>query len=434
MSIGRLRLIHSSDWHLERPPGGLVDLPERFKAALVDAPLLAAEKVVNAALTEQAQFVVLAGDIIDVELAGPHGVAFLLRQFERLAERHVTVYWAGGRVDRPDQWPTALRLPNNVFRFSSGRPESFVYEANGAPRARVTGISRPHAGHVNAADFWRDAEGLPSIAVAHGKADRESLAERDMSYWALGGNHRRTTLLAPPRSAQYAGTPQARRPNEAGACGCTLVEIDEDGAAHTRQIATDVARWQTHRLAIGGAATTDSLEGVLIEHTYELRRATPDRHLILSWMLHGGGPLIAMLRHEKKIHDVLFRLRRHFEHDHPAVWIHSLELETESAVPPGLLEQDSLLGDYLRALTELEGETTTADLVGPLEELYARRHVGRHGADPVDRDADEAYAASDTASQKRSLRLRYSEQERRRVLQKAAVLGADLLSAEEVKP
>ncbi|HEX7378392.1 MAG TPA: hypothetical protein VF278_14835, partial [Pirellulales bacterium] len=167
---------------------------------------------------------------------------------------------------------------------------------------------------------------------------------------------------------------------------------------------------------------------------YELRRATPDRHLILSWMLHGGGPLIAMLRHEKKIHDVLFRLRRHFEHDHPAVWIHSLELETESAVPPGLLEQDSLLGDYLRALTELEGETTTADLVGPLEELYARRHVGRHGADPVDRDADEAYAASDTASQKRSLRLRYSEQERRRVLQKAAVLGADLLSAEEVKP
>lgn len=433
MSPGRLRFIHSSDWHLERPLGGLAELPERLKNTLVDAPLLAAEKVVNAALTEQVHFVVLAGDIIDVELAGPRGVAFLLKQFERLAERQIAVYWAGGRVDRPERWPAALRLPANVFRFSSRRPEDFVYEAGDGSRAHIAGLSRVRGGKIRAADFWPDADGLASIAVAHGKADRASLADRDIAYWALGGKHHRATLLDAPHAAQYSGTPQARRPSETGPCGCTLVEIAE-GKVATRQIATDVVRWQAHRIAIGNAVTANSLEGMLIEQTYELRSAIPDRHLILSWTVHGTGPLIAVLRREKKSSEVLLRLRRHFEHEQPAVWINSLEVETESAVPPGLLEKDTLLGDYLRALTELDSETAAINLVGPLEDLIAGQFAEQCVTENTGPGVNNEYRAKTAQSQKRLLCLRFSDEERRRVLQKAAVLGAGLLSGEEVKP
>lgn len=437
MSPGRLRFIHSSDWHLERPLGGLADLPERLKTVLVDAPLLAAEKVISAALAEQVHFVVLAGDIIDVELAGPRGVSFLLKQFERLGERQIPIYWAGGGVDRPEQWPPALRLPTNVHRFSSRRPEDFVYQAGDGPRAHIAGMSRARGGKIRAADFWPDADGLPSIAVAHGKAECSSLAARAITYWALGGKHRRATLLDAPRLAQYCGTPQARRPNETGPCGCTLVEIDEAGKAHTRQMATDVVRWQTHRVAIGNAVTAESLEGMLIEQTYELRGATPDRHLILSWTVHGSGPLIAMLRREKKANQILTRLRRHFEQEQPAVWIKSLEVETESAVPPALLEQDSLLGDYLRALADFDKETAPADLVSPLEELVTRQLAEQDAAaDDARRDAHGQYPyPAKTANGEKSLfYLRFSDGERRRVLQKAAVLGAGLLSGEEAKP
>lgn len=410
MSHGRLRFIHSSDWHLESPLAGLCEVPERLKRALADAPLLAAEKVVTAALAEQAHFVVLAGDILGVELAGPRGVSFLLEQFTRLAQRNIPVYWAGGRVDRPERWPPALRLPGNVFRFSSRRPEDFIYEEVGEPRARITGMSRPRGGKVRAADFWPDADGLPTIAVAHGKADRAALAARGLTYWALGGKHHRTAIVE-SHAAQYSGAPQSRSPDEAGSYGCTLVEIDE-GRVQTRAIATDVARWHTRRIAVGDATTAETLESGLIEQLNELRRAAPAVHLLVSYTVHGHGPLIAALRCGQAASEIVSRLRRRVEAEEPAIWIRSIEVEPESAVPPAWLEQDSLLGEYLRSLADFDGQSETpADLVAPLNEL-----VGR-------------YAASAEVEQL----LRLTDEGRRKVLQKAAALGADLLG-EETRP
>ena len=414
MSRRRLRFIHSSDWHLERPLGGLADVPERLRAAFLDGPYLAAEKVVNAALAEQADFVVLSGDIADVELAGPHGVAFLQRQFLRLAERTIPVYWAGGRIDRPERWPAALRLPDNVFRFSSRRPEDFVYATADGPRARITGMSRPRGGKIRAADFWPDPDGLPTIAVAHGQADRATLASRNLTYWALGGKHRRATLLDAPHPAHYSGSPQARGPDETGSYGCSVVEIDEEGSIHTRPVATDVVRWHTRRATVGNATTAEALESMLIEQLNELRRGTPDVHLLVSWTVNGNGSLMAALRCGRHAPDIVSRLRRRFEQERPLVWIAGLEVEPESAVPPAWLEQDSLLGDYLRSLAHFDGqsEPEPADLVGPLRELIAR-----HPA---------------SAELERLIRL--TETGRRRVLQKAAVLGTDLLAGEEARP
>lgn len=411
MSHGRLRFIHSSDWHLESPLAGLCEVPKRLKRVLADAPLLAAEKVVTAALAEQAHFVVLAGDILDVELAGPRGVAFLLEQFTRLAQRNIPVYWAGGRVDRPERWPPALRLPGNVFRFSSRRPEDFIYEEAGEPRARITGMSRPRGGKVRAADFWPDADGLPTIAVAHGKADRAALADRGLTYWALGGKHHRTTLLDSPHAAQYSGAPQSRSPDEAGSYGCTLVEIDE-GKVQTRAIATDVARWHKRRIAVGETSTAETLESGLIEQSNELRRTTHDVHLLVSWTVHGHGPLTVTLRRGQAAAEIVSRLRRRFEAEEPAIWIRSVEVEPESAVPPARLEQDSLLGEYLRSLADFDGQSEApADLMGPLNEL-----IGRSAA---------------SAGLERLLR--FSDEGRRKVLQEAAALGADLLG-EETRP
>src|SRR5487761_1383073 len=210
MSRRRLRFIHTSDWHLERPLSGLAEVPEPLRDLVADAPYRAAENVVAAALAEQAHFVILAGDIIDVELAGPQGVAFLVRQFKRLAERQVRVYWAGGRVDRPERRPAAIRLPDNVCRFSSRRPEDFLFQIGDQPAARITGMSRSRGGKVRAADFWPDPDGLPSIAVAHGRLDRGALATRGLTYWALGGKHGRSSVLDPPHAAHFSGSPQGR--------------------------------------------------------------------------------------------------------------------------------------------------------------------------------------------------------------------------------
>lgn len=410
----RLRFIHSSDWHLERPLGGLAEVPERLRAAFVDAPYLAAEKVVSAALAEQADFVVLAGDLIDVELAGPRGVAFLVGQFERLADRQIPVYWAGGRVDRADRWPAAVALPDKVHRFPARRPEDFIVQIGDQPVARVTGLSRPRGGKIRAGDFWPDADGLPSIAVVHGRADRAALAARKLTYWALGGKHRPSVLLDGPQTAVYAGSPQARSPGDTGAYGCTVVEIDDDGRVHTRQVATDLIRWCPRRVILDEAATADSLETLLADQLHDLRRELPDLQLLVSWTIGGKGPLIAALRRGALSQELLSRLRRRVESENHLTWSVAIEVEPEAAVPPAWLEQDSLLGDYLRSLASFDGrsETESADLIEPI------RHLAQRHGTAVDLD--------------RLLRL--NDEGRRRVLQKAAALGADLLLGEETQP
>ena len=407
MSRKRLRFIHSSDWHLERPLGGLADVPERLKPILTDAPYQAAERVVNTALAEQADFVVLAGDLLDVELAGPRGAAFLVHQFERLAARQIRVYWVGGRVDRPERWPLALRLPDNVVRFSSRRPEDVVVELENEPAARITGMNRPRGGRVRAADFWPDADGLPTIAVAHGRAQRTSLSARGLSYWALGGRHARIAVCESPHAAYYSGSPQARFPEETGSHGCLVVEVDDDGHAQTRAVATDVARFCHRRISVSPSTTAEDLESGLAEQTCELRSTAPDLHLFVSWTVNGSGPLIANLRRGGLSVEVVSRLRRRLENDTPIVWHVSLEVEPESAVPPGWLQHDSLLGDYLRSLAQFDGQGDhdPADLVSPLDGLAERYH------EPHDI--------------KRLMRL--GDNSRRRVLQQAASLGVDLL-------
>lgn len=408
MSRRRTRFVHSSDWHLECPLGGLSEVPDLLKPAFADAPLRAAEKVVSTAIAEQADFLVLSGDILDVELAGPRGVAFLQRQFVRLAERKINVYWAGGRIDRPERWPAAIGLPENVHRFSSRRPEDFLYPSSDAPQVRITGLSGPRGGKLRAADFWPDADALPTIVVAHGRIDRGALADRGINYWALGGKHRRTTTLEGPQPAHYAGTPQSRVPGEVGAHGCTLVEIDDEGRAELRQATTDVVRWCHRRAVVHETTTADSLEQMLADQLRDLRSTAPDLDLLVAWSIAGSGPVISQMRHGDLAEKLLTKLRRRFGHDRPVAWSATLELEPDAAVPPAWSQQDSLLGDYLRSLPQF-ADGDPADLSGPLAALFGSTHT---------RELDGLVRLSDPA-------------DRRRMLQKAAALGASLLTCED---
>ena len=105
MPLRPFRFLHASDLHLEQVPTGLAQVPEHLRQQLLETSYQAAEFVFDTALTEDVQFVILAGDVIDIDRAGPRGIAFLRDKFERLAEHDITVYWAGGANDGPDGWP-----------------------------------------------------------------------------------------------------------------------------------------------------------------------------------------------------------------------------------------------------------------------------------------------------------------------------------------
>jgi exonuclease SbcD len=407
MSQWPFRFVHSADFHLELPPFGVTEVPDHLRELFIESTYMAAERVFEAVLSEEAEFLVLSGDLVDLQRAGPRGLVFLREQFGRLAERAVAVYWAGGRVDPPDAWPSEAPLPENVHVFPYGRPDEHIHRRDGAPLARLIGASRAPGRGIRPSDFQPDPAGLPTIAVVHGTADPETLKRQQVDYWALGGRHNRHTVFSSPRVAHDPGSPQGHRPEEAGPHGCTLVHVDPGQPARTALVPTDLMRWQNERVVIEETTSQDDLQRQLHEKMQTLRETVPDIDLLVSWTVVGGGPLLPKLREGTLAGKLLEMLRSQYGFGPPAAWSVSLSVEPTAVLPPEWYEQQTIRGDFLRQLRHLQ--------VNRSEPLQLESYL------PEQRGDGTLEAAADLSDQAA----------RQRVLCEAAMLGVDLLSGEE---
>ncbi len=359
------RFLHAADLHLEQPLHGIADIPEQLREVLLDAPYRAAQRMFDAALAGSIDFLVLSGDVVEPEQAGPRAPVFLVQQFERLHERGISVYWAGGKVDAPEVWPAAVRLPETVHVFPSGSPQDTTHFRDGVALARLSGASRVRGKPLRPADFLPDPAGLFSIAVAHGTAEAETLKARAIDYWALGGSHARGTLYGALRVAHYPGTPQGCAPEQVGAHGATLVEVNAQKQARLSPLSCDAVRWLLERVAVDEATTRQDLEARLHGRMQTLREANPAVSLMVSWIVAGNGPLVGQIRRTRLAVDLLEGLRSVHAGTTPLAWSVSLAAEAAGVLPSAWYEQDSILGDYLRLLREYQADPDRAIAMEP---------------------------------------------------------------------
>jgi hypothetical protein len=427
-----IRFLHSADFRLDAVMRGLTEVPDHLRDCLLDAPYTAARRVFDAALSERVAFVLLSGNIVQPDRAGPRGTAFLIEQFERLAAAGIDVYWAASETDRPEALPAALALPRNVHLFARDHIGEYLHtgDPGAAGMARIVGTSRG-ARALHAAEFVPDPVGLFSIAVACHEIDAAEMDAAEMQsqgihYWALGGRAERTTLFEPARTpidsvaagaglnevhatAHYPGTPQGRGPAESGSRGCTLVAVDESGRARLSSVACSAVEWREEAIAVGPATGRDELEGMCAQRIRELvHHAKSD--LLVTWSIGGSGPILTELRRGKLRGELLEWLRIEHGLSSPIVWTVGLETAPGAALPAALYEQETILGDYVRTLRAFE-----LDPAQPLEveSLLAGRPAAESFAHSV--------AITDAAT-------------RKRVLHEAALLGVDLLSGEAAEP
>ena len=158
-----LRFVHASDFHLERPLGGVAEVPDQLRDVFIDAAYMAARRVFDTVLAEEADFLVLSGGILTAKQSGPRGPLFLGEQFARLAARGMLVYWAGSEIDPPEAWPGGFPSPGNVRLFPRGRAAEYVHERDGAALARVVGVSRDGQRPLRPGDFARIRAGFSRL-------------------------------------------------------------------------------------------------------------------------------------------------------------------------------------------------------------------------------------------------------------------------------
>lgn len=341
------RFIHASDFHLEQPAADLDALPNHLREALATAQHAAAGAVFEAALADNIDFLVLAGDLLQPLTAGPHGMALLLGHFDRLHQKQTPVFWAAGSVDDPARWPEAVPLPPNVTLFPKNRTLSIPVQRAGRTLCQVVGRSSEGRTELHVPSYRVDPTDEFTVAIGYGASDGEALAEGRFDYWALGGQHQRREIEGVAEGgAVYCGSPQGRALDEPGPHGYTLVDVDAQRCVRRHAVECDLFRYCHLKLDGTEILASGDIRGLLAGRIARLLHEHGSRHLIIAWDIQVTAETMHAVGDPEAL---LTWLRREFGHGTPAAWTARLSVAPPRRYPQPWNDEDTILGDFLRA-------------------------------------------------------------------------------------
>ncbi len=297
-----MRFIHASDLHIDSPLRGL----DRYDGAPVErlrsATRSALERLVDRALAERVDFLLLAGDIYDRDWQDFHTGLFFRGQMVRLERAGIRCFIVQGNHDAQGVISRQLTLPSNVTVFSSRAAQTIRLDDLSVA---IHGRSFPER-EVNedlVPSYPPPVPGFFNIGLLHtsltGRAGHDTYAPTDLptlvakgyDYWALGHVHAREVLNERPRIV-FCGNLQGRHAKETGAKGCELVTV-EAGRVEAEFIALDVVRWSQLSVPLDGVDRLESLNEAFARALEPVLAGTTDRlHAVRvtltgSTLLHG---------------------------------------------------------------------------------------------------------------------------------------------------
>jgi DNA repair exonuclease SbcCD nuclease subunit len=220
-----------------------------------------------------------------------------------------------------------------------------------------------------------------TVAVGYGTAEADALAEGRFDYWALGGKHNREEVAGgADAAAVYCGSPQGRSLEEGGAHGYTVVDVDADQTTRVHSIECDWFRYCQVQIDAAEIAAVGGIRNLLGERLVRLQHDNGGRHLLIGWDISvtSGETMHSVGDAE----ELLQWLRREYGHGAPAAWTTRLTVRPPRNYPKSWNDEDTILGDFLRAaakhrkldsreLNLLPFTEETAGLAGTLASLLA---------------------------------------------------------------
>lgn len=254
-----MKFIHFSDAHLDSPFLGLSFLPSNSFTKIHRAPNDSLTKIIDLAIKEQVDLVLIAGDTFDSSRPNPSSQLFFAREIERLIAAKIQVVMIFGNHDHMDQ-KDLLVSDSPYFKLLGNQEqvETITRRTKDGFDYDVTGFSyiNNHITNDLVADFPVKSSnytfGLMHAQEKSGNTGQNvyapfnlrELKELNYNYWALGHIHLRQELSQDPLIV-YAGNIQGRHINEMGAKGCYLGEINEQTLqTQIRFIQTSPIMWQ----------------------------------------------------------------------------------------------------------------------------------------------------------------------------------------------
>ncbi|MDR3283439.1 MAG: DNA repair exonuclease [Candidatus Methanoplasma sp.] len=341
------KFIHCADLHLGSRFKGVSESDPELGKKLFEAMFSSFRKIVDLALSEQADFVVVSGDVFDEENESPRVRYRLSEELKRL---DVPCIIALGNHDFRRSWESSIPFPDNVRVFSP-EPDRMTVRA-GKVTVEIIGRSFPSR-HTeeNFVASLRGNKHMFTVAVLHCNLDTFSddrryapcspsdLLNRDVDYWALGHIHKRTVVRERPH-AVYPGNIQGRDRTETGEKGAYVVSVSNNEVSELRFVPTQELLWVEAEASISGKDMRSFLS--------EVRSKMPPGS-VASLRVTGRGDLDAVLRLDPGMSKTIS--------DHAGCILSSLELNTSPSVDVSSFPENSIV----RMVSESARRTSSAE-------------------------------------------------------------------------
>lgn len=164
-----IRFIHTADLHLGAPFSGLRTQSPRWANTLLTAIPTAFQRMIDVAITEAVDFVIIAGDIFDSARPSYADFALFMNGLQQLAAAEIPVYCCTGNHDPLSSWSAEYgTLPSNTHLFSVETPSFFTFIKGD------DGCDR-HDRRDDAGDGVRGAHNAASVPGTHNAASAPSV-------------------------------------------------------------------------------------------------------------------------------------------------------------------------------------------------------------------------------------------------------------------
>lgn len=383
-----MKFIHTADIHLDSPLLGLSAYQDAPTHLLRTATRDAFTRLVDEALSEEVDFLLIAGDLYDGNWKDFNTGLFFAREMGRLNRAGIVVYLLLGNHDAENEMTRKLQLPDNVFLLSARKAQTLRLDAlkvaihgrsfkeAATTENLVLTYPDPVPGYLNIGMLHTALEGN----AAHANYAPCSIAEleaRGYAYWALGHVHE-FRMWQGASTIVFPGNLQGRHVRESGPRGAVLVTADGEQITSVERLYVDVLRWCTLEVDVSSAsslpgavrAVGEALDRLLDEQGHNLPLAV---RVVLSGRSQAHGELFGLesqLRHEV----LALAAARGSER----LWIEKVRLETRPDLDAGLLS------DRADALADLQGLLGQAVLDADFGDALQRELQDMVGKLPLD--------------------------------------------------
>jgi len=374
--------IHAADIHLDSPLLGLAAYEGAPVELLRNAPREAFSNLIDEAIQERVDFMVISGDLYDGGWKDFNTGLFFSKEMGRLSRENIPVFIVHGNHDAESELTKQLALPDNVKVFSTRKAETHFIEDleialhgqsfRDAKTEENLALNYPSSvpSYFNIGVLHTSVEGHAAHA-SYAPCSLSDLTDKGYDYWALGHVHEYKILREDPLVV-FPGNIQGRHIRETGARGAVLATV-ENGKATVERLFVDTIRW--HRVGID-ASSAHSLKDIVLlarDRLETLLREEDDGRLLAVRITFTGkssshGELFGL---ESQLRQEILAAANVLSNDN--LWIEKVIIGTAPELDEAaIVSRSDAIADLQEILREIVGDTDIQQrIVGELMEIVA---------------------------------------------------------------